>query len=247
VGPLIVGGDYVKPSLYGSINNTISIPLRIHLQIQGGMVVWGGVWSKFAPCSCLWWLNTQVQPLSYFGLYFTALVHIHANSHTFTPPGLPHHIDSWIRLCHTNSHHFALFYIVSHHTHTQAFSHLGAAVPQTIEHIYWVPCPHSNIYPSACAHTNHHTISHHPTPLEPPDLFTPHLPHTNSHYLHHRNQSHFHHFDHWTHSLVSTQSLPSFICLYHDLTLSCCSKYPCTLILDRILYNFLRKQWLVFQ
>jgi hypothetical protein len=102
----------------------------------------------------------------------------HQLTRNFTPPSLPHHIDSRIRLRHTNSHHFTPFHTVSHHTHTQTFSHLGAAVPQTVEHIYWVLFPLSNVYPSARAHTNPHTISHHPTPLKPPDLFTAQSSHT---------------------------------------------------------------------
>ena len=42
-----------------------------------------------------------------------------------------------------------------------------------------------------------------------------------------------------TYKSPPTSIMNNIIC--HDLTLSCCSKYPCTLILDRILYNFLRK------
>jgi hypothetical protein len=73
---------FLSPFPSGSVNGSGG---------RGGIVMWHGVgigvrWcelgvsSKFALCCHLWLLNTQVQPLSYFGLYFTALVPIHTNS-----------------------------------------------------------------------------------------------------------------------------------------------------------------------
>jgi hypothetical protein len=107
---------------------------------------------------------------------------------TFTPPGLPHHIDSRIRLRHTISH------CLTPHAHSNLFPP-SAAVPRTVKHIYWVSFPLFNVYPSACAHTNPHTISHHPTPLKPLDLCTPHQLTLPAPPADRRNQSHFHHFD----------------------------------------------------